>query len=233
LYPKPSSLIDQINQTKTYVLAVTTTPKSWRETNRLVGQSPRIKPALGLHPQLVKDKRSELPLFEALLPETKYVGEVGLDGSKEFKNYLPEQRHVFNKILNLCENTEGKALSIHSRGAASQVLDMIEQHPYCGHVVLHWFTGTSKEIKRAVGLGCWFSVNIAMLKSARGISRFLAIPKDRIVTESDGPFITDNKSPSSPLNISDTVSTIANIWKESTTYADQQIVNNLNMIVDV
>jgi TatD DNase family protein len=214
-------------------LAVTTTPKSWRGTNRLIGQSPRIKPALGLHPQLVKDKRSELPLFEALLPETKYIGEVGLDGSKEFKNYLPEQRHVFKQILTLCGNTEGKVLSIHSRGAASQVLDLIEQHPYCGHIVLHWFTGTIIEIRRALDLGCWFSVNTAMLKSPRGISRFLAIPKDRVVTESDGPFIADGRSPSSPLTMSKTVSMIANIWKESVTYTDQQIVNNLNMIVDI
>ncbi|BCS89548.1 hypothetical protein PSDVSF_27900 [Pseudodesulfovibrio sediminis] len=167
------------------------------------------------------------------MDETKYIGEVGLDGSKEFKDHLPEQEIVFSRILELCEQSEGKVLSVHSRGATQKVLDLIEQHPYCGHVVLHWFTGSKKDAKRAIDLGCWFSVNAAMLQSQRAKSVFETIPKDHIVTESDGPFILDKDKPSSPLSIGNTVQLIADIWQTNLPTTDSIIIENLNAILDI
>ena len=47
-----------------------------------------VRAALGLHPQLVAERASELPLWEAHLGETRYVGEVGLDaGPRFFKSF--------------------------------------------------------------------------------------------------------------------------------------------------
>ena len=57
-----------------------------------------------------------------------------------------------------------------------------------GKVVLHWFTGTKSEAKRAIELGCYFSINAAMFTSERHLSMINAIPKDRLLTETDGPF---------------------------------------------
>jgi Tat protein secretion system quality control protein TatD with DNase activity len=50
-----------------------------------------VRAALGLHPQLVAERAGELPLWERHLPETRYVGEVGLDAGPRFYKALDAQ----------------------------------------------------------------------------------------------------------------------------------------------
>src|SRR3546814_17537329 len=57
-------------------------------------------------------------------------------------------------------------------------------------VVLHWFTGSKADVRRAVDRGCYFSVNEGMLASATGLRVMREIPIDRVLTETDGPFLT-------------------------------------------
>lgn len=46
------------------------------------------KTALGLHPELAHLRHEELAIFDILLPQVKYVGEIGLDGGQDYKNML-------------------------------------------------------------------------------------------------------------------------------------------------
>jgi TatD DNase family protein len=124
--------------------------------------------ALGLHPQLAHQRISELVLFEQLIPETRYVGEVGLDGTPEFSCYWKDQTLVFARALDLCEQAGGRIISIHSRRATCAVLDQLESKPGAGTPILHWFSGTLRELDRATNLGCWFSVGPAMLNTEKG-----------------------------------------------------------------
>ena len=70
-----------------YVLSVTTTASAWEGTAALAHGCPRIRTALGMHPQLAHERKHELPLFQRLIEKTDYVGEVGLDGSRESKPF--------------------------------------------------------------------------------------------------------------------------------------------------
>jgi TatD DNase family protein len=190
LYPDPAQVVQEVARAKSYVLSVTTTPKAWRGTAALAVGHPRIKTALGLHPQLAHERKGELVLFDTLLPETRYVGEVGLDGTPEYKPFWRDQQKVFDHILASSAKAGGRILTIHSRGAATPVLDALERHPEAGTPILHWFSGTKGELKRAIEIGCWFSVGPAMLKSKKGQEIASAIPRNRILTETDGPFAT-------------------------------------------
>jgi len=149
---------------------------------------PRIKTALGLHPQLAHERYNELPLFERLLGEVDYVGEIGLDGSKYYKQHLEMQRQVFGKILYMVEKAGGKFMSVHSRGAVPDVLSMIEQHPDTGPVILHWFSGSQAQMRKALALGCWFSIGPKMFETKKGRDLISELPADRILFETDGPF---------------------------------------------
>ena len=62
-----------------------------------------------------------------------------------------------------------------------------------GLPILHWFSGTPAEAARAVDYGCWFSINPSMAASANGLKIIDAIPIERMLTESDGPFAKDSK----------------------------------------
>ena len=230
LYPDPSLEIAKATGAGAYVLSVTTTPKAWRVTSKLSRNSPRIKTALGLHPQLAKDRSHELPLFEALLPETRYVGEIGLDGSDDFRSSLDIQQDVLDRILKACTKSGGRILSLHSRGAAKLVLDHIEQHPHAGRYVLHWFTGTKGDLTRAIELGCWFSVGPAMLRSKKGKDLFSLMPKDKVLTETDGPFGTTNGQPLKPAEVTSAVDYIAHYWNLNSQNARKKITDNLRAL---
>ena len=198
LFPDPQAVLEGIDARGTYVLAVTTTPKAWRGTKNLVGSRKRVRVALGLHPELVAQRHQELPLLCGLLPEARYVGEIGIDGSPPHKDSLDLQKTVFDRILTECATLGGRVMTIHSRGAASAVLDALERRPDAGVPILHWFSGSMKELTRAVEIGCWFSVGPAMLRSRKGRELASAMPIDRILTETDAPFARDGEYPLMP-----------------------------------
>ena len=54
-------------------------------------------------------------------------------------------------------------------------------------VILHWFSGTSDDLNRAVAAGCYFSVGPRMLASRRGREYARQIPLDRLLLETDMP----------------------------------------------
>lgn len=212
LYPDPQAVVRECVARGMFVLSVTTTPSAWRGTTALSRDTPRIRTALGLHPQLAHQRKSELPLFERLLPEAQYVGEVGLDGAPEFRASWREQEFVFERVLVACRNAGGRIMSIHSRHAASAVLDQLSSQPNAGTAVLHWFSGRRAELKRATDAGCWFSVGTAMLSSKSGRSLTADMPRDRVLTESDGPFAQCCGRPCVPWDVSSAVNAIAEVW---------------------
>jgi len=188
LYPDPHAVAQEAARRGAYVLSVTTTPSAFEGTCKLAPSNSRIRTALGLHPEIAVERESELGLFEELLPQTNYVGEVGLDGSKPHRATLDRQGAILSEILSMCARAGGKILSLHSRGAASLLLDVLECEPLAGTPVLHWFSGTDREIARAVEIGCWFSVGTPMLVSQRGRDAMSKMPIDRVLPETDGPF---------------------------------------------
>ena len=129
--------------------------------------------------------------LDQLLPlvrQTPFVGEVGLDFAPRHERTRKEQIAVFDAVLDACMNG-GKVISIHAVRSASAVLDMLESHGSCGSntYILHWFSGTSDELMRAIRLGCFFSVNPRMLATKRGRAYVRAIPRERLLLETDMP----------------------------------------------
>src|ERR1700712_1775091 len=97
LYPDHERLILECDLAEVATLAVTTTPKAWRRNRELAASTKHVRVALGLHPQLVAGRESELPLLERLLEETRYVGEVGLDAGPQFYRSFDAQERVFTR----------------------------------------------------------------------------------------------------------------------------------------
>ena len=209
LYPDLRRAIAACDRRRTATLAVTTTPKAFVRNLELAEASQFVRVGLGLHPQLVQERSGELALFEKLLRRSRYVGEVGLDGGPHHYRSLDLQKSVFQRILRLSADEGNKILSIHSVRAAKLVLDLLEKHlpSHRGSVVLHWFSGSASEARRAASLGCYFSVNERMLASANGRQVLLEIPDDRLLTETDGPFVERDGRPSNQVTCSE-------LWKD-------------------
>lgn len=213
-------------------IAVTNLPSIWQSLSKQLGNYKHIRVALGMHPQLVADYEQELQLFMQLLDKVRYVGEVGLDGSKEAAASLPQQRKAFEAIIGACADQQGKVLTIHSRGAVKDVLVILELlRSKNNGVILHWFTGTAKQMLQAVELGCYFSVNPQMVKSQSGIKLISQIPTDRILTETDGPFILHGREPVKPWNVVDVVTKLAVLWQTTPQLANERVADNFKKLL--
>lgn len=214
-----------------YVLSVTNTPSAWHGTAMLAEGAPRIRTALGLHPQLAAERAGELPLFRQLLPAVRYVGEVGLDGTPEHRPYWAAQLRVFTDILDACAEQGGRVLSVHSRGAASAVLDALAANTSAGTAVLHWFSGTQRELTRATEMGCWFSVGPSMLNGAKGKALVKRMPHDRLVPESDGPFARVSDRVLHPWDVAAVYRELSVLWGVTSDNAQQQVRENFRALV--
>jgi TatD DNase family protein len=190
-----------------------------------VGRS-TIKTALGLHPQLASERKQELRLFAQYLPGTTFVGEVGLDGSPEHRASWSDQTIVFDYVLQSCEEAEDKIVSIHSRRAAGPVLDSLDRFDGVRAPVLHWFSGTRAEIRRAADRGCWFSVGPAMLSGSKGRALVLEMPRDRVLLETDGPFAQVHQTALRPWDVNIACRTLADLWNTDYEDAETTIRNN-------
>jgi TatD DNase family protein len=230
LYPEPQAVVRECALRGIYALAVTTTPSAWQGTSELVAGANRIRVALGLHPELAGERRSELQLFEQLLPRTRYVGEIGLDGSPEMRSFWTDQKYAFDRILAACRIAGGKIMTIHSRRAVTEVLDSLEYHPGAGTAILHWYSGGSRELSRAIDLGCWFSVGPAMLSGEKGRKLAARMPRDRVLTETDGPFAMVDGHTAFPWDVDFALATLGDLWEVDKNSVQKTIDDNLRRL---
>jgi TatD DNase family protein len=174
-------------------VAVTNAPYLFEPNQRAFSGFPNVSVALGMHPQLVERFGGQLDQFEALLPQSRWVGEVGLDGSLHSRNSLQLQRTIFDRIVSMVVRDTPKVLSVHSRGAERETLEILHSHLAGGpsRVILHWYSGPVSLAELAVGYGYYFSVNHKMFSSANGRRILERIPIDRVLTETDAPFSLD------------------------------------------
>jgi len=227
LYPDPLRVVECCRRLQVFVVSVTTTPAAYRGTARLTRAGDPIETALGLHPQLAGERSREVDLFDEHLPAVRWVGEIGLDGSSDHKASWPVQVRVFEHILRSCASAGGRLMSIHSRGAAGRVLDSLRRFPNAGVPVLHWFSGTAAELSAAIDFGCWFSVGLPMFQSKKGRAILSRIPRDRILTETDGPFVESNGKPAEPWEVETTERELATLWKVPRDETCQALLANL------
>ncbi|MBB4398788.1 Qat anti-phage system TatD family nuclease QatD [Bradyrhizobium sp. ERR14] len=232
LYPDFEALVAESDRFGIFTLAVTTTPKAWARNNKLASSTKFVRAALGLHPQLVAERWREIELWERLLDETRYVGEVGLDAGPRYYASMDRQIEVFRRILRACAKSGGKILSIHSVRSAPKVLDLIEDEVPEGRAkfVFHWFTGSIADARRAADLGCYFSINGQMLSTDRGRTLVASLPIDRLLTETDGPFTSQGADPARPRDVGQTVKQLATARGMSTEDGATAVLRNLKVL---
>lgn len=225
LYPDAAPIMAAASAQKVLVVAVTNTPSVYFHTKRLGEQCPLLLPAVGLHPELVATHGHEIDQLMPLLEETQFVGEVGLDYVTGDQKLRERQRHIFTKILDRCSTLGGKVLTVHSRRAASDVISVVGSG-FNGSVILHWFTGTKREAEKGLKYGCYFSVNPAMLLSKSSQQLLTLLPRERVLTETDGPFVSHQRTPASPPHTALVISHLASLWSISESEARIALMEN-------
>lgn len=198
LQTSPKASIQEIEEHGIYTIAVTNLPDLFSKESGEIA-SKYIRFALGFHPELVHEYKGQIPLMWDLLSSTRYIGEVGLDFVDI--THKDEQIAFFSELVERCRY-DNKIITIHSRKAVRQVLDIIGTN-FRFKPILHWFTGNKTELVDAVERGCYISINLAMLKTKKFQSLLSLIPEERILLETDSPFVSSIYSHHEALAIID------------------------------
>lgn len=136
---------------------------------------------LGCHPGVAAaQERYDEDRFRSLLEHAAFIGEVGLDGSSPIP--IERQSEVFDSVL-AGVAASPRLVSVHSYRASKRVLDLIQGAGVKG-AILHWWLGSRAETRRALNLGCLFSVNQSMDPNRL---RAAGVPITSLLPETDHP----------------------------------------------
>ena len=148
---------------------------------------------VGLHPHDSKDRTDALmQRLEELAsrPRVVAVGETGLD--YHYDNSPREvQRDVFAEQIRMAKRA-GTALVIHTRDAWDDTFAILEREGLPERTVFHCWSGDTAHARRAVALGATlsFSGTVTFAKADDLREAAAATPLERIVVETDSPFLT-------------------------------------------
>ena len=192
----------------------------------LTRQEPHVLWGVGCHPGVAAAQKAfDRTTFARLLQNAPLVGELGLDGASSVPMTL--QRNNLRAALQEL-SSQPRLVSLHSHRAHMPLLDELEQNPARG-VILHWWLGSPSETRRAISLGCYFSVNAAMLARRGSVDE---IPPERILTETDHPF-GDRRGPPPrrPGAVEPVEAALARRWGIEPIAARQRVWRNLDALV--
>jgi len=148
----------------------------------------------GIHPHEAKDAGDDYPArIERLAREGRCVavGETGLDYHYDFSP-RDVQQHVFAEQLAVAARI-GKPVVVHTREAFDDTLAIVRESDADGsRILFHSFTGGPDEIRRALQIGATIGFSgIVTFRKAQELRRAAAIvPDDRIVVETDAPYLS-------------------------------------------
>lgn len=229
LYPDPMSVAQECESLGIHTIAVTSLPSHFRLTQDNLGKFKKLRPALGMHPLYANRHVAEFELFEKYFDNTSYIGEVGLDFSKEGIATKIIQLNSFKRVLKMSEG-KNKLFSIHSRKAEVEVLEALGRYNILS-AIFHWYSGPVALIRAIQQAGYFFSVNPAMTLSKSGQEAIMAMDPDYVLTESDGPFISIKGRPCRPSDMGIVRAYLAAAWKVSENQAQQRLNNNLKNLI--
>jgi TatD DNase family protein len=211
------------------VLTVGTTVAGCRRALELAEQHEGVFAILGIHPHEAGSiEAAALEEVSSLLdhPRAVAVGETGLD---YFRDYAPHdaQRRLFDRLLSVAAETN-KPVVIHTRAADEDTLAALAG--FSGTVVLHCFSSTEL-LPAALERGYYvsFAGNSTYPKAADLRTAAARIPADRILVETDSPYLAPQQvrgRQNEPANVVHTVAVLAEARGEDVAALEAQIDRN-------
>lgn len=152
-----------------------------------------IFPCLGLHPTSVgADWQEELSRMESYIDRKIWaIGEIGMDCYWS-KDFIREQQEVMRIQLGMAAKRDLPVI-IHSRESTELIINILKD---CRHLglkgVFHAFSGSIETFRELQKLGDWYIGigGVLTYKKASIAETVRNIPLDRIILETDSPYLT-------------------------------------------
>ena len=194
---------------------------------------------MGLQPEEVKgDYKQVLALMEKELDRGIYigVGEIGLDFYWD-STFEKEQLDAFETQLDWARQLQ-LPLSIHCRNAFGFMVRILERKQDGGlKGVMHCFTGTEEEAKAYLDLGFHLGLGGVTTYKNCAVKDYLCnIPLDRIVLETDAPYLSPvphRGQRNEPAFLADTAQKLAEILEIPVEKLAETTTNNVKTIFKI
>jgi TatD DNase family protein len=176
------------------IVAVGVTAESSEAAVKLAAPFPSVHAAVGIQPNYCGQAKPgdwEQILELAKAPKVVAIGETGLD---RYWDYSPfdVQQDYFDRHLRLSQEL-GLPFIVHTRESDADVLAMLEEERRRRALlgVMHSFTGSSETAARCLELGLHisFAGMVTFKKSEELRAVAVTIPEDRILVETDSPYL--------------------------------------------
>jgi len=198
---------------------------------QLAAQHPDfIHPCIGAHPTKIESiGQKGLEDVKASIREHQdrivAVGEIGLDYFHHKEDSMrEEQEDYFKPLLQLAEELDLPAV-IHSRDAEKRCLEILSSYNP-PEVIMHCFNGNQQTVQESIDRGYWISVSTQVLYSSRVEEIVSNTPSDRILLETDAPFLYPGDQRNEPWRIHESLDTIAGIKEEEKEVLGEQFNKN-------
>jgi TatD DNase family protein len=224
----PAELVDRARAAGVdRILEVGAWPDSWAEVADFCAATEGVFPILGIHPHDAGEADpSRLERLRELDPVA--VGETGLD---YYRDYAPRdsQRQLFQAHLAVAEEL-GKPVVIHCRAAEADVARALAD--FDGTIVLHCFSSPGL-LQPALERGYYvsFAGNVTYRNADELRIAARAIPADRLLAETDAPYLAPEPRrgrPNEPANVVHTVAALAETRGEDPGELAARIDENAN-----
>ena len=235
LQPRIKEIIDNAEKSNVkFMLTICTNNESFKKIIDILETYQNIFGTYGIHPHETnkyKDISADI-IAKQLLKNKKIIG-VGESGLDFYYNHSEEklQKKVFLKHIEACQATS-KPLIVHSRNAERDTLEILssEKKNKNFDVLMHCFTGSKEFAHDLIDIDCYFSASgvITFKKSTELAKTFKSIPNDKILVETDSPYLSPEPLRGKinvPSNIIHTVKFIS-ILKETTDEEVEKFTTN-------
>ena len=190
------TLIDALlKDNVSYIVNIGTSPETSHLAAEQAKKFDRMYTAIGIHPsdtRFLSDMTAELEEIEKMITDGANkcvaIGEIGLDYHYPDTD-KEKQMQYFEAQMQLAEKLN-MPVSIHDREAHGDVMEVIRRHPDVVGI-LHSFSGSTEMALELVERGYYisFSGTLTFTNARKPKEVAAAVPKDRILIETDCPYL--------------------------------------------
>ena len=179
-----------------YMLTICTDNDSFEKIIKILNTYKNVYGTYGIHPHETnkyKDLTVEI-IKDKVLQHKRIIG-IGESGLDFFYNHSDKnsQKSVFLKHIQSCQETS-KPLIVHSRNAEKETLEILvsEKKNKDFNILMHCFTGSKDFAHSLLDIDCFFSASgvITFKKSEELANTFKSIPNNKILVETDSPYLS-------------------------------------------
>tara|TARA_Y100000590_G_scaffold118102_1_gene135112 strand:- start:2995 stop:3759 length:765 start_codon:yes stop_codon:yes gene_type:complete len=221
----------------TKLLTICTSLDSFENIKKIINLDPIIYGTFGIHPH---DADENLISKDKIIENSKYskkiigIGETGLDFYYNNSDKNNQIKSFINHI-EACLDIK-KTLIVHSRSAEKETFDILNQFKNTDiKILMHCFTGSQNFAKKLLDLNSYFSASgiITFKNSSELRKTFSFIPNDKIIIETDSPFLAPipmRGKKNEPSFIKYTLEKLAEIKSLTFEKMDETTTNNFNTL---